>query len=84
MGAKKNATRGYPAPLTNAAGARRPLAGLPSGPTCKDSGDLPDADSFATLIETDGVKMRFGAPSQYAAEMRCVTNDAWHFGYVRD
>lgn len=87
MGAKKGARLpDYPAPLSNASGARRALAGLPSGPTCKDAlGDLPDADSFATLIETDSVKTsRFGAPSQYAAEMRCVTNDAWHFGYIRD
>lgn len=87
MGAKKGMRLpDYPAPLTNAAGARRAVAGLPSGPTCKDAlGDLPDADSFATLAETDSVKTsRLGAPSPYAAEMRCVTNDAWHFGYVRD
>jgi DNA (cytosine-5)-methyltransferase 1 len=87
MGAKKG-TRlpDYPEPLTNAADARRPLPDLPQGPTCRDAlSDLPDADGFATLIETDSVKTAcYGKPSPYAAQMRCTTNDAWHFGYVRD
>lgn len=55
------------------------------GPTCADAlGDLPDAEAFATLIESDEVNTnRWGAPSAYASEMRCLTNDAWHFGHVR-
>ena len=27
---------------------------------------------------------KMGEPSEYAAELRCLTNDAWHFGYARD
>jgi DNA (cytosine-5)-methyltransferase 1 len=46
---------------------------------------LPDADTFETLITSDAVKTsRFGKPSRYAANLRCTTNDAWYFGYVRD
>lgn len=87
MGAKKG-TRlpDYPEATTSPAGSRRPIAGLPSGPTCSDAlGDLPDADRFGTLFETDAVRTaQFGHPSQYAAELHCLTNDAWHYGYVRD
>ena len=76
----------YPAASTNAANKRRQIDGLPAGPTCAQAiGDLPDADRFTTLIESDQVQTTtFGKPSMYAAEMRCMTNDAWHFGYVRD
>lgn len=87
LGAKKGTKLpDYPAPLTTAADARRPIAGLPKGPTCRAAiEDLPDADRFATLIETDAVRTaKFGKPSRYAAELRCMTNDAWHFGYVRN
>ncbi|WP_347303671.1 DNA cytosine methyltransferase [Croceibacterium sp. TMG7-5b_MA50] len=87
LGAKKGQTLpNYPMPTTNAADARKPMPGLPSGPTCGDAiGDIPDADRFPTLIETDCVKTSaFKKPSPYAAEMRCLTNDAWHYGYVRN
>lgn len=87
MGAKKGTKLpDYPAPLTNAADARRPIPGLPKGPTCSDAiGDLPDADRFATLIETDAVRTnKFGKASKYAAALRCTTNNAWHYGYVRN
>lgn len=87
MGAKKGTKLpDYPAPLTNAADARRPIPGLPKGPTCSDAiSDLPDADRFATLIETDAVRTnKFGKASKYAAALRCTTNNAWHYGYVRN
>lgn len=60
-------------------------AALPVGPSAKDAlSDLPDADDFKTLRQTDEVKTSaWGDPSDYAKEMRCLTNDAWHFGYVR-
>lgn len=76
----------YPLPLTNSADGRKPVAGLPTGPNCKDAiGDLPDADRFAALISTDEVKTsKYGLPSEYAREMRCLSNDAWHYGYVRN
>lgn len=76
----------YPLPLTNSADGRKPIAGLPTGPNCKDAiGDLPDADRFAALVSTDEVKTsKYGLPSEYAREMRCLSNDAWHYGYVRN
>lgn len=62
------------------------LFDIPIGPSCADAlGDLPDADNFAELIESDCVEPRvLGVPSRYAAELRCLTNSAWHYGYVRD
>lgn len=87
FGAKKGlALPDYPAPFTNAADTRRPISGLPPGPTVKDAiGDLPDANRFATLLESDAVKTTgFKKPSAYVAELRCLTDDAWHFGYIRD
>jgi DNA (cytosine-5)-methyltransferase 1 len=55
-------------------------------PTCKDAlGDLPDADQLAALLESDETASgKWGKPSAYAREMRCLTNDAWHYGYVRE
>lgn len=47
-------------------------------------GDLPDADRFKALLKGDAVSTNgFGDPSGYAAEMRCLSSEAWHFGYVR-
>lgn len=86
LGAKKGSKLpSYPLPITNAADGKKALPGLPIGPTCHDAlGDIPDANRFATLIETDAVRTTaFGEPSTYAKEMRCLSNDAWHFGYVR-
>lgn len=76
----------YPFPLTSSADGRKPMAGLPVGPNCQNAlGDLPDADLFAELADSDSVATsKFGSPSEYAREMRCLTNDAWHNGYVRN
>jgi DNA (cytosine-5)-methyltransferase 1 len=54
------------------------------GPTCEDAlGDLPDADAFDILEESDSAPAIFGRPSAYGEVLRCLTNDAWHYGYVR-
>jgi len=86
IGAKKG-TRlpDYPVPRTNPADAKKLVPGLPIGPTCKDAlADLPDADCFETLIESDAVRtLEFGLPSEYAKALRCMTNGAWHYGYRR-
>lgn len=76
----------YPLERTNLAGKAKRIDGLANGPTCTDAlGDLPDADRFGTLLGSDSVKTsNYGEPSDYAAELRCMTNDAWHYGYVRD
>ncbi len=87
MGAKKgHVIPAYPSVKTNAADAKKPIANLSFGPTCREAlGDLPDADKFAALDTTDEVKTtKYRKPSSYAAELRCLTNDAWHYGYVRN
>lgn len=75
----------YPTPRLAIAG-RRGGSGLPPGPTCADAlDDLPDAEAFPALIYGDATPVAgFGAPSAYAAEMRCLTPEAWHFGYPRE
>ena len=76
----------YPDPVTNIRGRRALAAGLREGPSCSDAlDDLPDAHRFRTLAERDWVTASaWSDPSDYAAELRCLTNDAWHHGYVRD
>lgn len=85
MGARNgNPLPEYPHRLTHPAGTTN--CGSPEGPTCRDAlDDLPDAESFKSLINSDEVETsRWGVPSRYAAEMRCQTNDAWHYGYPRE
>jgi len=87
LGAKKGvALPDYPVPRTNPADARKHIPGLPVGPTCRDAiGDLPDADRFSTLIETDIVRTTaLGGAGDYAKELRCQGNNAWHYGYSRE
>ena len=58
---------------------------LYSNVTCADAlGDLPDADSYTELLDNDETSVtKWGKLSLYAEEMRCVSKDAWHFGYPR-
>ena len=47
--------------------------------------DLPDAENYASLISRDWVSTkRYGTPSNYAKQLRCLSNDAWSFGKVRN
>lgn len=86
MGAKQGLPLpDYPLPQTAIAG-KRAAGDLPAGPNCRDAlDDLPDAEAFLGLVSGDAVKTkRFGTPSRYAAEMRCLDNDAWHYGHPRE
>lgn len=77
----------YPEPTTRPVDGRGKLPiDLPLGPSVADAiGDLPDADSFDELVHTDAVRTdAWGAASAYAAELRCKSNDAWHYSYVRN
>ena len=76
----------YPMPSTNVAGGRHRIEGLPDGPSCSDAlGDLPDADHYRKLIDSDATKTAaYDTPSTYAAALRCLADDAWHCGYVRE
>lgn len=85
LGAKKGLTPPlYPSPTCTASGKASEL-GLPAGPSCHEAlSDLPDADNFQTLHESDEVKIKAKTTrSSYAAEMRCETQEAWHFGTPR-
>jgi DNA (cytosine-5)-methyltransferase 1 len=86
MGARKGTPLpAYPKPTSNASDRPSLMLGLPDGPTCRDAfGDLPDADSFEQLSESDTVRTSaFGKPSRYASEMRCLEERSWHYGYPR-
>jgi DNA (cytosine-5)-methyltransferase 1 len=87
-GAKERlALPNYPQQQTRAAdGKGKAATSLPHGPTVAEAlDDLPEAEFFDALQLTDEVRPDgWGTPSIYASELRCLTNDAWHFGYVRD
>ncbi len=59
---------------------------LPKHPTCLEAlDDLPDAENFKTLLNSDSVSVKeWKAHSSYASEMRCETPSAWHYGYKRN
>ena len=87
LGARKGeALPDYPELQTDIAGRRQRIDALPDGPTCADAlRDLPDAEGFGALLDSDSVETAdFGDPSPYAASLRCLANDAWHYGYVRE
>lgn len=78
----------YPAAIYQAAGRSKNIdLALPKGPTCKEAlGDLPNADAYGELFETDEIKLpkiAWKKPSEYAAEMRCMLPNAWHYGHPR-
>ena len=65
---------------------RRVDSGLPIGPSVADAlDDLPNAEDFDELLTSDSTRIaKWASTSHYANELRCTSNDAWHFGYVRD
>jgi DNA (cytosine-5)-methyltransferase 1 len=87
-GAKERlALPNYPQQQTKAAdGKGKAPTSLQQGPTVAEAlDDLPEAEFFDALQLTDEVRPdAWGTPSLYASELRCLTNDAWHFGYVRE
>lgn len=85
MGCKKGLILpSYPAALFRAAGSK-PTSDLPEGPSCKDAlGDLPDAERYASLVDSDSVKATWGVPSAYAAMLRGAQDDPRDFSYSRE
>lgn len=83
------AKRGLPLPLYPeqqfAPADRIPNRQLRRGPTCQDAlGDLPDAEGFDALAQFDETSTeKWGTPSSYAREMRCMGRAGWHWGYRR-
>jgi DNA (cytosine-5)-methyltransferase 1 len=55
-------------------------------PTCLDAlGDLPDAEQWDELMTSDSVENRkTGILTDYSRELRCDSDAAWHFGYIRN
>jgi DNA (cytosine-5)-methyltransferase 1 len=84
LGSKRGtAVPTYPKSRT-AAADRKTDTKLERGPTCKDAlGDLPNVDLFEALSYSDEVRAKLTKPSRYASELRCLSNDAWHFGHIR-
>lgn len=84
---KGNCLPRYPDITTNPVDGKRKLqAGKPAGPSVIDAlSDLPDAEDFEQLRETDEVPFsKWGDGSAYSNEMRCLTNSAWHNGHIRN
>lgn len=89
MGARKGlAIPEYPLVLTRSKAENAELRlNQPTTPTVEDAlGDLPNAEDFEELWNSDEAKVAKwpNVKSSYAKEMRCLTNDSWHFGYVRN
>ncbi len=87
FGAKKGTSvPDYPQHICNAADERRHIPGLPIGPTCMDAlGDLPEVTRFEALMVNDcHWTSAYGKHSPYSSELRCLANNSWHFGYVRN
>ncbi len=76
----------YPVPTTNLADGRKPVPGLSSGPSCYDAlSHPPDANGFEELLASDAVSSaQYGYPTAYAAEIRCLRNDSWFLGEIRE
>lgn len=75
----------YPTASTYAAGGHGVL-GLKRGPSVSDAlDDLPDAEAFAELVDSDEVRVsRWRKPtSAYGRKLRCLDNDSWEFGHPR-
>ena len=87
LGAKRGESMpSYPPRITMHPSSLDIFGLLTPAPTCSDAiGDLPDVESFEELINDDSVYTKeWGEPSDYAAEMRCLCDKAWHFGYRRE
>lgn len=89
MGARKGLEMPeYPPILTRSKSETAKLRlNQPATPTVSDAlEDLPNAEDFEALWSSDEIRVAKwpSAKSSYAKELRCLTNDAWHFGYVRN
>jgi len=87
LGSKKGAPLpDYPVETTVIEPELFGMNGKTKTPTCAEAlADIPDAEQWEELIASDSIQYRnHHAASRYARELRCETNRAWHFGYVRN
>ncbi len=86
IGARKGlALPEYPRPQFHRVDGH-PEMGAISGPSCQDAlGDVPDADLFEELLESDSVFIGVDGArcSKFAGELRCAGDAAWHAGHRR-
>lgn len=74
----------YPAAKTSPALARKPLNGLPVGPTVGDAlFDLPDAEDFEILNSSDKVNAELGPATDYSSVLRGLVDDPQDFSHPR-
>ncbi|WP_296662627.1 DNA cytosine methyltransferase [Paraburkholderia sp.] len=85
MGCKKGSELpAYPAPIFRPAGTDKDRAGLPEGPSCYDAlNDIPDAEAYDELLDTDAVKVKWGKASAYAKSLHGSVRAHWDFSYKR-
>ncbi|MEO1132438.1 MAG: DNA cytosine methyltransferase [Cyanobacteria bacterium J06639_1] len=87
MGCRRGLKRpSYPPSTTQPARPEcpSPRTGGPLSPTVREAiADLPDADAFLALLETDEVLAEFGKPSPYGAMLRGLHPPNDWFGYDR-
>jgi len=76
----------YPHLQTVPADSAASLSDLKKGPSVYEAlSDLPEAEDYPELAHSDEVANAvWGVPSDYAKTMRCLSNEAWHFGYPRN
>jgi DNA (cytosine-5)-methyltransferase 1 len=55
-------------------------------PTCFDAlSDLPNVEQWDDLMTSDSVEIKTrGVLTDYARELRCLSDNAWHFGTIRN
>lgn len=75
----------YPEPQFDPPKKRGNRTKLAPAPTCEEAlGDLPDAENFEQLNESDSVRWsRWKTPSTYGLEMRAADPSLWHLSYPR-
>ncbi|OUO89026.1 DNA (cytosine-5-)-methyltransferase [Gordonibacter sp. An230] len=87
IGMRKDATpAAYPPPIVT---ARRidgssVVGELPLGPSVSEAlFDIPNADNYEELLDSDEVTVRYGEPSAYAKRLRDVLSDADNYASPR-
>lgn len=63
---------------------RYPQAGTVKTTVWEAIGDLPDADDYPELIDSDTIHLDWSTHSTYAQRLRCLKSDPSDYGYLRD
>ncbi len=76
----------YPSPICQQENGCQQSKTRTSSPVCYDAiSDIPDAELFPELLESDSVDIpEWGTRSNYAKVCRCESLESWFFGYRRE